>query len=244
MPHSEVPRHGDEKDRRVMDLAEWFKVVRDGVSATGRQLDPWEPWDPMLFFESSWSPGKVGMAVFDFDPTDEESRDIVSSALKKILWDTMAVRAAFGFEGIGVARGKDDDELTRDEVESAPDAVEVFFICAVDMTETLSAVAPVMRDGEQHPVIGEWDESGGASVEGDWIDAMRFTMQKHWELASDPVGILRRVLEQVQAGAEIDGDDRDALIAELEDQIQALESDPSILDSLPTRQWLNRQKGE
>lgn len=153
---------------------EFVEYAKDFVRKIGESFkDPEDDWEPVALIK-----GDEGIALVGLVLDKAHWPEVVSAIVKKTKATKVAlITSSWGLEF--TSSEEYDAYMADDDAPSPskhPNGVKQVVVNVFDAERVEAWSAKILRDGEQPPVLGEWDW-GGADPSGRMIDPIRAAMR-------------------------------------------------------------------
>lgn len=168
-----------------MEFNEFVENVKEMVRSVGSQFTKIDDdWVPIMILDGKDEDGESKTILVGLDPaffaSDSAKGRLADEVMPKVIKDYNASNAAFICSAWMSAQPIDAniDAIMAGEEEYVPPSkdpnrIEIVQLTAVSGDAALSSIAPIYRDGEQPPGLGEWDDADELSSAGRFVDALR-----------------------------------------------------------------------
>ncbi len=147
--------------------------------AVGRSFHtPDEDWDPVLLAEDA--SGRV--SIVGIDPrhlSSEEAKDVLAYQVLPGLIRRLDAQALVLVHSAWVVERPSRDDL-KGRVREQPDRREWLMVQVVDLLHHEVWHAPISRDGQGGPTLGEWESERGVKAAGRFWDPLRIALAENF----------------------------------------------------------------
>lgn len=231
----------------MRSLLDFVAEGRALYEANAKKIPPAGDWPPTLRFERP-DGEQTSMRLGGNPFADAATKDAVDEAVWDAVWHSGAVFVSAGWVAYSVTRELSEPQPGEPgfvQPLDDPAAREVLLSFAMALDGEMSyGVAPVIREGREHPRLGPWEDSElGDKVDGRIITPIKVALRQRRVLVEDPAAALRKKLAEVEAGRALpEWVSREDTCEMLREGIALIEADPEGAAAMPAAIWLRERE--